>query len=405
MPLTWNGCTDCFSGDGPAWPCSKPEHWCRFGTGTSRCLNGDDCLNPNHRDEDLDPWTMSNDVKIDRFGRYMVINPLTGEEEPFTRATTIAKTLDDTFHLTEWAKRQVAYGIGLRPDLAALATSADGPDDKRVLKDVVEQAMQAAASGRKANLGTALHGITQKIDRGDAHVPVPAEYRDHVTRYKTIISAFGLEFIKEFIEVTLLLPEMKIAGSADRIARWLRSALPIVVDLKTGGSLDFSKVAIAQQLAIYANATHRWDGETPIPMPEMNKEEALVIWLPATTDDEPKVYSVDIAEGWEMVQKSVDVRDIRKSKGKSLFTEIQAEPAPSSSLDAPPVISPAPGAERVEALKARVIRIQAEGHIATLKAMWAAEVPTLKEGGLTDEQLNLVERWCDRTEAEHEMSF
>jgi len=57
-----------------------------------------------------------NDIRMDRFGRYLLVNPLTGKEEPFTRATTIAKTLDDTYYLEQWQLRQVAYGLGQRPD-------------------------------------------------------------------------------------------------------------------------------------------------------------------------------------------------------------------------------------------------------------------------------------------------
>jgi hypothetical protein len=382
----------------------RPDTWCRFGSGTTQCLNEAACANPNHRDLE-DPYTMPNDIKIDRFGRYLAINPKTDQVEPFTRATTIAKSLDDTYYLTEWAKRMVAYGLGLRPDLVALAAAADGPDDKRTLRDVAEQALQAAASGRKANIGTALHGITHKVDRGDAHVNVPAEYRDHITRYKTIVSAFGFEWIKEFIEVTLLLPDIMVAGSADRIGNWHRSVLPIVSDLKTGGTLDFSKTAIAQQLAIYANATHRWDGTKSVPMPEMNKEEALVIHLPATTDDEPKVYLVDIAEGWQLVQQSLEVRGVRKTKGKHLFTEIKADTTVSPPNGEPAPVSPAPSAGREAELRHRVTRIVEAGHASTLKAMWADDVPTLKEGGLSDDHLDRVTRWVEQTEAEKEMSF
>ena len=379
-------CIDCYPDDVPPSACNNPEHWCRFGHGTTLCLNGTHCLNPNHR-TDHDPWNEPLHIKRDRFGRYLLPDPHTGEEKPWTRVTTVAGTLDDTFGITDWRLRNAVYGLGLRDDLRDLAASADGPDDKKVLNDVVRQAEAAAASSRKANIGTALHGITQKIDRGDKDVRIPAEHRDRIIRYKTTVAQHRIEWIAEAIERVVVIPELGVAGQIDRIANWTHSPLPIIGDLKTG-SIEYAKVKIAQQLGLYSRATHWWDGEEMHPMPEVNQDLALVVHLPAEGDDEPRVYSVNIAEGWRLVQQSMQVRGIRKDKGKHLFTEITAEAIPT------------PSANREEALRTRVKRIVAAGHTAALKGLWDPSVPTLKEGGLTDTDLDLVEFWCEKVETE-----
>lgn len=376
------------------------DEWCRFARGSLLCVYGDACDNPRHRFDSEDPWMQLNDFERDRFGRPLITLPDDEKPTPFTRATTLAKTLDDQYNLGEWGKRMVAYGMTQRRDLVDLAAAAAGPDDKKVLQEVVDQAMTLAGSARAANEGTALHALTQRIDEGVADLHIPEHWRDHVVRYKTLVQAFAFRFA--WIEVALVVPDILVAGTADRVLADGR-----VLDLKTGKSLDFAKVAIAQQLAIYSRAKYRWDGKKLVDAPEMNQSEALVIWLPVNADI-AKVYSVDIEQGWELVQTSADVRDIRKTKGKSLFTEVEpsAQPLPDelpSFSDHPVVL--APDADRLEAVKARVVKIVEAGHQDALAALWASDVPTLREGGLTADQLALVDRWCERVEAEKEMSF
>ena len=55
----------------------------------------------------------------DRWGRYIIPHPHTGKKTSWTRATTWAKTLDDTFALTKWELRMAGLGLVARPDLLA----------------------------------------------------------------------------------------------------------------------------------------------------------------------------------------------------------------------------------------------------------------------------------------------
>ena len=89
-------------------------------------------------------------VRRDRWGRYLVLPE--GADKPigYTRATTVAKALDDSGGLLSWGKRMVALGLGQRPDLVALvSTTAD--TDKKTLDDICERAAEAGgAAGARA---------------------------------------------------------------------------------------------------------------------------------------------------------------------------------------------------------------------------------------------------------------
>ncbi len=74
--------------------------------------------------------------------------------KPWTRATTVASTLEDRYGLERWAKRNVVLGIAARPDLYALAASAK-PEDKDLLHSIVDDAEEAAKARSGANLGNA----------------------------------------------------------------------------------------------------------------------------------------------------------------------------------------------------------------------------------------------------------
>ena len=58
-------------------------------------------------------------TRRDRYGRYLVLPPDGTKPVGYTRATTIAKTLDDTSSLMAWGERMTAIGLARRPDLLA----------------------------------------------------------------------------------------------------------------------------------------------------------------------------------------------------------------------------------------------------------------------------------------------
>jgi hypothetical protein len=100
----------------------------------------------------------------DRYGRPMVVPPKGGKAVPYTRTTTVAGSLDDGTALVAWKLRMAAAGLTLRPDLLLAASAAR--DNKLEMDKLVEDAMTAAGATAQATIGTAIHTLTEKHDRG-----------------------------------------------------------------------------------------------------------------------------------------------------------------------------------------------------------------------------------------------
>jgi hypothetical protein len=337
-------------------------------------------------------------VKRDQWGRYRIPHPDTGKEQSWTRATTLANTLADRYGLEQWAKRNVVLGIGARSDLYAQAASCT-VDDKDQLTLIVNQAEEAAASKAKANLGTALHRFTERIDAGES-VDVPDPWRADVDAYTATMTAHGIVIVPGWIERILVVPEIDAAGMCDRLCNALWP-LPRIGDLKTGADVvRYGMTEIALQEAIYAHASHWYDPTTGElhPMPRIDQDKALVMHLPvgkATCT----IYEVNIAAGWEAVQLAVDVRKWRQRKdlaGILVPTVLDERQAYLDHLD------------RLEWVRDRVQAIKDAGHAASLAALWSQhpEIPTFPKGGpRTPDELSIVVGMCDLVEAEHGMPF
>ena len=78
-------------------------------------------------------------VKVERdgWGRYKLPHPASGRKQAWTRATTFAKSISDTFALSQWSQRMALKGAALRPDLVSLAHSLDVKADREQLNKLV----------------------------------------------------------------------------------------------------------------------------------------------------------------------------------------------------------------------------------------------------------------------------
>jgi hypothetical protein len=269
--------------------------------------------------------------EFDHLKRYLLPDPVTGGKDvPWTRVSTYAKSISDMYGLTQWEKRMVAKGIGLRSDLYALAC-ATPIEDRKQLDDLASQAKAAAEASRGANLGTALHSFTESLDRGLEPV-VPAEWRADVDAYRAQMSRHNLQAVPEYIERVVVIPELNLAGKYDRL---LRSAIGnydlglFVGDVKTTQRIEFSWMEIAVQLACYAHANHIWDPvtESYTPMPAVDLKRAVVMHVPAG-GGVCDLYDIDIAKGWEVAQLCAQVRAARSFKSYAQPLAEQRSPEP-----------------------------------------------------------------------------
>jgi len=234
------------------------------------------------------------EIQRDRWGRPMIL-PATGRSKkrvPYRRTTTFVGCMDDTNGLMKWQARQVAYGMGQRNDLV-LAASAANPDDKKTLHDIAEKAKEAAKSSAAADIGTALHTFTERLDRGLPVGNVPAEYQADLDAYQAATEA--IEWVG--IETFRVHDEWQIAGTADRLGRFPWSDRIKICDIKTG-SIDYPH-KMAMQLAMYArmkpyDVATDTRGTDP---GEIDLNHGVIIHLPAG-QGRCTLYEIDIAKGW-----------------------------------------------------------------------------------------------------------
>lgn len=279
------------------------------------------------KDKHLD--TAPGEPKRDRYGRYLLPHPETGEELAWTRVTTVSGILSDRYNLELWAQRMVALGLARREDLLALvqttASHANTPNGKRTLNKVVKQALEAGNTEQRANLGTAIHAATEALDRGEPF-DLPAPYQLDVAAYKKEMQRLKLKPVgKEWIERILLNTELGVAGTTDRLVTAPGWKLPKIADVKTGKTVHFSELEHAIQLSMYANASHFWDyaSETLQPMPKVDKKRALIIHLPAG-EARCEVHELDIETGYEAAYCAVEVKQWRAERKLSERYEVGA---------------------------------------------------------------------------------
>jgi len=271
-------------------------------------------------DLNADPGAANkNEPPRDQYGRYLLPDLRGGKVSGRTRATTIAKALDDGYHLSLWAQRQAVFGLSRRRDLLALVDSCPDPstpDGKNLLNDVVERAKDTVQSGGGASYGTALHAFTERmVTEGDAALAtIPAEYHGDLMAYREKLTEYGFREFPSMLERTIYNSGVNSAGTFDRIIMMPDGTLAIA-DLKTQKTMEFGGLAVAIQLAIYANADAVYNFETGKydPMPNVSKDKAYVFHLPVG-QKLCKIYEVDIRIGWVAALEAVRVRELRSIK-------------------------------------------------------------------------------------------
>lgn len=256
-------------------------------------------------------------ARRDKLGRYRITDPGTGKLVSYTRATTVAKTLDDTSNLEKWSGRMVALGLAARPDLLALVQATEA-DDKRALNDIVERAKEAGGATARRDLGTALHSILEK-SWTPGYEP-PSAYAADVVAVHRALAAAGLTVVDGMAERVIVHDDLRIAGTFDLMVADA-DGQTYIADIKTGASVTYGGLGFATQLAIYANATalyvqgpsDKGADDKREPMPPVSKELALIIHVEPGSGH-CDLHWLDIAIGAEALDLAMKVREIRKAK-------------------------------------------------------------------------------------------
>ena len=261
------------------------------------------------------------DPDRDRWGRYLL------HGTAHTRATTFAKLGSNTKAIEQWGHRQVVRGMTLRPDLLMLADGLDVKRDRKTLNDIVEQARDTAGQKIAANIGTAYHAFSERLDAGVMTLEqVPERYRGRLVEYMRLIEDAGLKTRREWIErTTAVTAEMvgapvPVAGKLDRIFEMPSGDL-VIGDLKTGADLSYGEAEIEVQLALYAHGvnthglfdwnTKQWEKLSK----PVRTDFAVVIHMPAEGTG-CKLIKVDIERGWREARLRGALQASQRVKGR-----------------------------------------------------------------------------------------
>lgn len=243
------------------------------------------------------------DISRDRWNRPLIIPPDGGKPVPHARWSSYGDVLEDRYNLEKWKVRTAATGLADRPDL--LLSVAAHRHDKRKLDSLCDEAIEAAKGSSKATIGTALHALTEAVDRGEALPNLPASAVADLDAY--VAATEGLQVVA--IEQFVVCDDPQAAGTFDRIVEL--DGVRYVADVKTG-DVKWGIGKIAVQLAGYARS-QGYDPASGVRTDlDVDRDRALVVHLPQGEATCTLLW-VDIAAGWTGVRMSQQVREWRKA--------------------------------------------------------------------------------------------
>lgn len=256
------------------------------------------------------------EIQRDRWNRPLVIPKHGGKPVPYTRCTTYIDVLEDKYNLQLWMQRMVALGLAQRPDLL-LSVSAHA-DDKKVLNKTCEQAREAAQASAKATTGTAIHALTEMLDRGQELPPLPADTQADIDSYAAVTADLKATHIEQFC----VLDTFKIGGTPDRVVKF--GGKSYIADIKSG-SIEWGALKIAMQLAIYARS-YTYDVATgERGYHDADTTRGLIIHVPAG-EANASLHWIDLEAGWAAVQVAQQVRAQRSIKFKDITEPFTGKP-------------------------------------------------------------------------------
>lgn len=193
---------------------------------------------------------------LQRQGSRWYVDPRNGEK--VVGVTSVLNCLPKPF-LQYWASKVVAEEAVDNLGAVMNLVTADNRDGA---VDFLKRA-PGRSSGGAAEIGTAVHGIAEKLNRGEPTGPVHRDYQPWVASYEKFLSDWQPEFHE--VEATCWSETDQYAGTADAFATIDGDRL--VIDLKTGKGV-YEEASL--QMTAYASADYILESDgTQRPIPEV----------------------------------------------------------------------------------------------------------------------------------------
>lgn len=319
-----------------------------------------------------------------------------------------------------------------------------GEASKAECKRLVEECAAVGGANDRRDQGSALHAITALLDVGRTPTNLSDETQRDLDAYHTGLAEAGItidghDVGHPAVELTVVLDKWQVAGTLDRIVKVPHFELPLIADLKTGASLEYSWQSIAVQLAAYSRADSLYQ-QGPDPsgnadvrssLPAVDQRWGLIFWLPAGKA-ELSIIAVDLDAGWEAFEQSMWTRQWRNRHVNIDLSELMTDAGAVPDSQLPPdltdllsrsveanetkIMAAFPGTtvESVEPtpeirawLQERInVVVKTPGARQTLTRRWPVDLPKPRPSqAYTGEQLAAIEGLLDDVEAAHKLSF
>lgn len=338
----------------------------------------------------------------------MITPPDGGKPVAYGRFSSHGSVLEDKFALEKWKIRTSAIGLTKREDLFAQLAACPADDSKR-LDEIMSQALEAGGGSVGANLGTALHEFTQRVDLGELSINDIAEpWRSDVQAYLNTLDEFNLAVVADLIEVNLVNDDLQLAGTSDRF--YLNGDMQLICsDIKTGKQISKNPLAYAVQLAAYANSM-LYDIETGTRKEIQNVclDYGYIIHIPAN-QGRCDIYQVDLRQAMEAAHLASTVK--RWQKRDDLVRPLN--PAPKASKKTPrKAAQKAPESSVTVSTTDRNVWVRAriqpvmEACKNELVALWPADILTpSKTDRWTDPEIDQIVGIIQTLETAHGLTF
>lgn len=345
----------------------------------------------------------------------------------YSRPSSWGKDLDEQSALVNWRIDRAMEGVAMDPSIAAMVAAnlnmKEGRQERR------ERAIQRGRGDEAADIGTALHAMTHRVEGADGFV-VPELYAPDIAAYLSAKDAAGLD--SSYIEVHLCSDVWRAAGTADRIytatrrlelpgGGWLEPGQSVIGDLKTGALKDYSIPGYTIQLAIYCDSQfYDVHTDTRSPLPDgLRTDWGLIVSMPAGTGKCELLWAnLETGRAGARI-----VRDVRAWRNRNDFLvdfrmpEDDVVPVMSMSpqevievvLGEPEPVAPDEDQEWLDLmLPYAQSRIEVIGGVSEARAMlmrvWPAGLPVPAQGP-TGHQLSKILNVLDAVEAAYSIPF
>ena len=345
-----------------------------------------------------------------------------GKNQRLSRPSNYAKPLDDESALTNWRIDTACIGVASHRDLQARYVALD-PEDRASKKDLREAAIAAGRGSEGADVGTAIHAMTDRWEQDENFSP-PEPYLTQLRAYTAEMERVGLKSL--FFEQPIVNLEWRAAGTTDRIYELTRSLITphgeileagtlVIGDTKTTRKIDYSYPSYAAQMALYAGGEF-YDvvNDLFVDTPTINQEWAIIMHIPSdgTTCE---AQWVDLEVGRWGVYLASEVKKWRKMwrSGEYSCPPVQVIPDNLAEIAAEVVsveqADDEHGAWITMMTEHAQVRIEAIRNypeaVKTLTTFWPNGVPTPKQGIDSVSHMTAVLDHLDRVERDHELPF